>query len=644
MKELLLYATLDDERRAATPADLCPWLLLLTGDSFAGSPADAPMLYRSPCPEVLEVWLKESSSPQVAVYSRIAFRPLPWSSVPPSLRASAAGGAGRLIAVELLPPMQVYVAQPLSQMGLVGADPQWVTTDGRVVPYDSLTPQQLMHIDSSYAILTPRLAACLGLPFRGGRRALPEGSPYERLQQTWERLLPRCFPTGGEVQGCPLHLSLLPVDVPESRLVVVDEAHRQLSFGNGGRELSPRRGLELHGACLPSQHRSLPVVMLYPRGQEEAARRLFGLLGPLCRLVAVRPTGDVKEWIAYDAGESAISQLTRALYSRPTDDEGAASRVYCYVTPGGDADAALARGRCAVRLRGLIHSFGSIFVGPVPLHAIRPEGFGRQLPSVASRLLLRLGGVPWVPSQPAGQDTDLIAALSMSGTRQGIEPFCAATFYNDPLQFCRHDLCRPTARFSLFFAERFRSAYAEFCAGHKGCAPRRLVVYCHHDLPLHLFQEFVHWMAGFGEAVPVVLVRVRHTAGDALRHYDAAAPGCLPAAGTCVRCDDSRFLLFCRPGLPASGSRRGFYPAPTEVSLHLLEPGGGLLPLPPGEVEATLVQACQLVWANPASVDGSPLPLVLWHTDRLVRHRCQEWQAEVAARIAISGGTGNVAM
>lgn len=48
-----------------------------------------------------------------------------------------------------------------------------------------------------------------------------------------------------------------------------------------------------------------------------------------------------------------------------------------------------------------------------------------------------------------------------------------------------------------------------------------------------------------------------------------------------------------------------------------------------------LVQAFQLVRANPACVDGNPLPLVLSHTDRLLRYRCQEWQLEMADRIAM---------
>jgi len=55
------------------------------------------------------------------------------------------------------------------------------------------------------------------------------------------------------------------------------------------------------------------------------------------------------------------------------------------------------------------------------------------------------------------------------------------------------------------------------------------------------------------------------------------------------------------------------------------------------------VQVCQLVWANPECVDGNPLPLVLSHTDRLVRHHCQEWRVEMADRNVIREEFGNLA-
>lgn len=71
--------------------------------------------------------------------------------------------------------------------------------------------------------------------------------------------------------------------------------------------------------------------------------------------------------------------------------------------------------------------------------------------------------------------------------------------------------------------------------------------------------------------------------------------------------------------------------------------GWQLLSLPPEEMERVLVQVCQLVWANPECVDGNPLPLVLSHTDRLVRHHCQEWRVEMADRNVIREEFGNLA-
>ena len=117
----------------------------------------------------------------------------------------------------------------------------------------------------------------------------------------------------------------------------------------------------------------------------------------------------------------------------------------------------------------------------------------------------------------------------------------------------------------------------------------------------------------------------------------------MPPAGTCLRLDDDTFLLFCRDFVPSPGSRGGFYPYPLEVNLKCLCPDGQLLSLSPEEVEGVLVQACQLVWANPECLDGNPLPFVLSHTDRLVRHHCQERRVEVADRNVIREEFGNLA-
>lgn len=67
----------------------------------------------------------------------------------------------------------------------------------------------------------------------------------------------------------------------------------------------------------------------------------------------------------------------------------------------------------SVRLRRLVLSLGSLYVGAIPLHAVSSGGFGRYLPSVASRLLVQMGGMPWMPRRFASQDTDLIAGFSL---------------------------------------------------------------------------------------------------------------------------------------------------------------------------------------------------------------------------------------
>lgn len=633
MKELLLQAMLDSGHSGATPSDLCRWLVSLTGELATEPGSFAPLLYHTPCPGVLEVWLRdapEQTERNVLRYRRLSFRPLPPVS---AFSPSASADCG--VAVEVLPAKQIYIGFPVSEMGFVGASPVLVTTGGWVIPYEALSPVQIGHLDAVYAVLTPALSARLDGAGCVERHMSAPSGPYEALWQEVEGLLARCFPSGGVVSGCPLHLSLRMADVPAHRLRCIGAEHSQLQFGRSAVETDPRTGLCRYGACLPGRCRSLALTMLYPRGQLDAARHLFSLFSPLASLIAVMPVGNMDRWIAYDADERAADQLTQALYTQPVTDVPAAFRLYCLVFPSGEAAAALMGRQLSVRLRRLVLSLGSLYVGAIPLHAVSSGGFGRYLPSVASRLLVQMGGMPWMPRRFASQDTDLIAGFSCSRPSQCFESFSAVTFYNHPARGGCFDLCKAEGKFSLFFSSRFRRAYEQFLTDHRDSPPRRLVVYCHRDLPTAALLSLVRWMVPYSEAVPVVLAQVRRTSRAMLRHYAPDAPGCMPPAGTVLGCTDDTFLLFCRDFRPASGSLRVFYPYPLEIRLNHLCADGSLQPLSSAEADGVLVQAFQLVRANPACVDGNPLPLVLSHTDRLLRHRCQEWQLEMADRIAM---------
>lgn len=634
MKELLLQAALDAGHSDATPSDLCRWLVSLTGDPAAGSGSFAPKLYYTPCPGVLEVWLKDAPEQEersVVCYRRLSFRPFP-----PVSASSPSASSDCRIAVEVLPAKQIYIGFPMSEMGLVGASPALVVTGGWVMPYEALSPMQIGHLDSAYAVLTPALSVRLNCSGCVEQRISAPLGPYEALWQEVEGLLTRCFPSGGTVSDCPLHLSLHPVDVPAYRLRCIGTEHGLLQFGMSAVDADPRAGFCRYGACLPGRCHSLTLTMLYPRGQLDAARRLFGLFYPLASLIAVMPVGSMDRWIPYDADERAIDQLTQALCTQPVTDVPAAFRLYCLVVPSGEAAAPLMGWQLSVRLRRLVLSLGALYVGAIPLHAVSSGGFGRYLPSVASRLLIQMGGVPWMPCHFASQDTDLIAGFSYSCSSQCFELFNAVTFYNDPSRGCCFDLCKTEEKFSLFFSSRFRRAYEQFLIDHRDSPPQRLVVYCHRDLPTEPLLSLVRWMVPYSEAVPVVLAQVRRTSRTMLRHYAPDAPGCMPLAGTVLVCTDDTFLLFCRDFRPASDSSRAFYPYPLEIRLNRLCANGSLQPLSSAEADGVLVQAFQLVRANTVCVDGSPLPIVLSHTDRLLRHCCQEWQLEMADRIAMN--------
>lgn len=640
MKELVLPAVMD----AGTPdnrlTDPCHWLTVLAGGVDAASRADADRLFHVPRPGVVEVWCREADGaelPEVACYSRLSFRPLPPEGEEGEEAVCRCG-----VAVELLPPARLYTGRVMAGMGLAGASPRLVAVDGRVVPHASLGCGPQGGLERAYAVLTPALAGRLGVPHRASR--LPEDGrgAYAALCGEVERLLGLCFPGGGEAEGCPLHLSLSPRGVEAGRLLRVGEEHRRLSFGASGEGCSAREGFGRHGACRPGRYRTLEVTMLYPQGSLECARRLFVRFVPSASLMGVELLGDVERWVPYEVGASASDVLMQGMYREAVRRVPGRGCLFVLLVPRGGAGDAL-RGQClSVRLRMWAASLEGLFWGPVPSDAVEGEEFGRHLPTVAARLLVQMGGVPWVPLRFASQESDLVVGCSHSRPFQSFEPCCAAVFYNDPLEGCHGGLCKPAGRFPLFFPEYFKTAYVRFCAAHANRPPRRLVFYTHADFPVRLLTEFTSWMGRYPAAVPVVWVQVRRTSGADLACYAPGDPYCMPPVGTCLRCGEGRYLLFCRGPVASSSSRGVFCPCPLEVSLHSLHADGRVLPLPEGGAEEVLVQVCQLVWSAPESVDGSALPLVLSHTDRVVRRHCQERELGMADRNARNRGGGGM--
>lgn len=710
MKELLLHARLDAGNSDIAPSAICEWLLELAGGLASDETPVSQKLFYSPSADTLEIWLKDTALQQtenIIRYSRLSFKVLlPQADAPscssqadapscssqaeaPSCSSQADASSSLRLSLELLPPAQLYIGLPLSEMGLVGVSPRLVCVGARLQPLDTLSHEQMRLLRHTYAVLTPALSARLNLPLSPSAQSPtsqsaspqpappqsapsqsappPPPTPYRHLLTETERLLRLAFPGGGHSSHCPLHLSLQPADVPACRLLQVPAEYRLLRFGGDNTEHCPRTGLSAYGPFLPARHHSIGITMLYPQGHLDDARRLFHLFTPLASLIAVQPVGDVNDWISYQPGPQAVGQLMEALLissarrapsarsasssasafsarSASAASAFSAAHIYCLITPSA-ADASLIAGlHLTTRFDRLLRRLGGRLLGPVPLHAISPRAFDHRLPTIACHLLRELGGVPCTPLHFPSQATDLIAGFTHSRPRQSSTPLCAFTLFDASSHRCPTHDCTAALHFNLYFSRLFAQAYDAFCQAHPSQKPRRLVVYCHHGLPIDPLAEFAAWQSRYpADAVPVVLVSVRRTTATNLRHYAPSSAGCMPPAGTCLRCGHDRYLLFCGHPASATSPSEARHPLPLEVVLKRLAPDGSLLSPPAEEVDGLLVQVCQLVWSNTEAPLGSPLPLVLSLTDRLMRRHCSEQQLTPPCHHHPDSDTGEVA-
>ncbi len=547
------------------------------------------------------------------VYRRVAFSPLPPSPVPYRY-----GGDGRDVKVTLPPPVSVFMGRPLSELRLLGAEPALVAADREVLSPHVLKRAQIARLDSIYAVLTEKMALRLGLPAEVARPAAGARITSANVAHEVEGLIRRCFPGGGEAEGCPLKLRLSLCEVPVGRILKIDDAHRTMLFGEGGEGQVPREGLARHGAYRPPEATFHTLVMLHPEGERHAARRLFRMFVSQQALLPVIWTGDEAHWLEYEPGEGSTEQLLRLLCLHPETEGDAKSKVYCLLVPSAGKTPSVTEQGAVGSVRRLVEAGGAHFVGPVPLHAVGSAALERFMPTLLSRLSLRMGGLPWMPAHYVSQDSDLVAGISCTSGARGVELSFAAAFYDAPARYCRFSVCGTEHRFAFLFGGRLHAACRSFANDHDGAPPRRLVVYFHHDLPRDMLSLLDDTLKEHAAKLPALLVSVRRTAGDVPRCYDNDTSSGMPAAGTCVTLSDGLHHLFCHD---ARAGHAAYGPAPLEAAFYQFDADGGLQPLSPYEEEHLPAQLCQLVWANPRCVDGCALPLILGYTDEMLRKR-----------------------
>lgn len=642
MKELILRATLETVGRSTTLPWICTQLSQLVREPEEASAAPPRLLLSWPQEGELWVWLKDtagSSDSPFCRYSRLSFRPL---EISPS--ALPGKSAEVKIAVGLLPAAWLYVAAPLDSLLQQGLEPRQVTADGRVVTMDELTPAQMRCMQHIYAVADDGLAARL----HGGslHRPAPAGvrpNRYAELEREVHRLLEECFCPGGEAEGCPLRLHLQLCDVHPSRLHSIAPEHRLLLFGDNRTAYDPRHAFRDYGACVAIARRKLRLVMLYPAGGVEAARKLCLLLQSLTGVTSFFPVSNEEEWIEYKVKDDVVDRVKQSLLHLKQRNYNRPDLMVCYISPSGDDAVTAQRLHLRTHVGLCCHHMELLCMDSIPQQAVEGEKLGKYADSLASRLVVKLKGLSWMPQLLITQDTDLILCLSHSVRRHHL--ICGATFCTDQRASKLHHFVCEERHFPAYLYSDFKQAYSHFVAEHGGQPPQRLVVYCHRHVDERPLAEFARLLARAVPRLRVVAAFLRLTGSDYPAFYDPSSPCCMPPDGTYISCPDDAYLLFCSDFRPGDALLPTRYPHPLEVRLRHLEADGSYSSVASPEAEVLMTQAYQLTCLNPERVERCVVPVIALHTDRMVRraHREQDARDAAAAAAAASIGGGGVA-
>lgn len=642
MKELILCATLAAAHRSMTQEWICTQLSQLVRQPEA-VPGEMPhCLLSRPQAEELHVWLKdtaESRDPRFCRYRRLLLRPLgTTSSALPDTSVEVK------IAVGLLPAAWIYVASPLDSLLREGLEPRQVMADGQVVAMEELTPAQMRHMEQLYAVADDGLVA--RLPDVSLHAPTPPGvrpNRYAELEREMELLLAECFRHGDEARDCPLKLHLQLCDVHPSRLHSIASEHRQLLFGNNCTAYDPRCAFPEHGACVPVAQRKLRLVMLYPAGGVETARKLCCLLQSLTGITAVFPLPNEEEWIEYEVKDDVVDCVKQSLLvlKQRNWQRSATDMLVCYISPSG-TDAVKARHLHLRTNVGLFcRNLELLCMGSFPQQAVESGKLSLYADSLASHLVAKLKGLTWMPQQLTTQDTDLVICLSHSVRRHNL--LCGATFCSNQQASRLHHFVCEERHLIAFLHSDFKQAYAHFAEEHGGLRPERVVVYAYRDGDERYVADFAGLLARLLPGLRVVTALLRLSGAAYPGFFDPSSPCSMPPDGTWLSCPDDTYLLFCNDFRPDGILQPTRYPHPLEVRLRHLDANGSLVSVAPPEAEELMTQVYQLTCLNPERVERCILPVIALKTSEMVRRAHNEQDARDAAAAATGMGSGGVA-
>lgn len=627
MKEFTLHATLAEPMGACTPQEVSALLAALLRKQG--------MIVSARQNEDTEVWVEDKLQPadrRLKQYCRVCFNP--FFNTKGDLYINA----------RLLTSALVYTGAPLGQLCNLETPPARVIADGQVTDYNALQPAQWRRMNDIYVVVDRKVATSLECNHRPRQSQGRMRNRYTEAREVLEPLLRRCFATRMEEEDGKLSVSATPMDIPEERTGIVSTTHRLLLFGEGHQGYNPNEDFPAHGSYQPAPQNSLKFIMFYPKGEKEAAIRLYNLFFPLTGLLAMMPIKDERNWVEYDVDDHPLEHINHALLSLKQKNGDSRQLLICYITPTGRAAAIAERLHLSVHFRSSCVFYGFHYLQPIPRKAIEHPAFKSQLPGMASSILVSMGGLTWKPHDFTTQDSDLIISLSRSRSLQGKGCLCGGTFYFNLRTLFGSDFVFEERMFWAGLYSAFRGSIELYKKDHDGNPPRRVVIYCYRNLSPEQVKLFSRLLKQNGEKTPVVLAFVNQCTDAYPTAFDPSHPSNMPADGTFIDLGEGHFQLFCNDLHPDSERPVRRYPLPLDIHLARLMEDQVLLPLPWEEAKILLTQAYQLTCMNPSRLNRCLLPVVMSHADQLARDAYAEELAAEALAAATESTNGDVAM
>lgn len=424
-----------------------------------------------------------------------------------------------------------------------------VISDGQLLKFKRMTPEQKTNISQAFPVLSYHLAALLGVPEKRFLNPNKYLSTYKYISEFCaEYLFTPDFQSVLNINGEGF------ISVPEKHILKTSPSSNVLLFGNNTTHVSPYDGMK-KGPFLPPKvtNNKVGLIFICQESDKQHAIDIFNIFKsgmtvksssgndylafpPLADYIK-QPLYTNKELnISFSSLSNAVQEVKQKLSVNKLEE--GCTYVAIYISPIKKDDVDNPNHGVYYKIKELLLDRG-ITSQVMYKERHKDTYFSFHLPNIAIALIAKLGGIPWQLSGK-GKD-DLIVGVgafrpAVIGERYVGSAFC---FSKDGL--FQNFSCHRDNDLNKIVAQ-IRKALMHYVVEHDKA--ERLIIHYYKTMSKREAKPIVDMLHKLGLNIPVIILTINKTESNDIVAFNTQVPDLMPLSGQIVKVGHNQFLLY----------------------------------------------------------------------------------------------------